>query len=460
MSSRPVSLRTRLLVLILIPLIAISMLTGYWRIETAAKTAEELFDRTLVAITLAISRDVAVSGGDALSPSTLKLIRESSGGSVFYHVHGPDGVFVTGYATPPVARTKLELIEGVPALFLSTYRGEAVRVARLRENTTIDTISGFSTITVWQTMAGRLAFERDLAIRAAVIIGSLILTVVLVVWFGISLGLKPLIDLQDAISIRSSDELSRIRRPIPREVAGIVSTLNGLFDQVTRALASRDAFISDAAHQLRNPIAGMLSIAESIRDARSDESRLSRTEDLVGAAKHVARLTQQLLSLERTRGLSGRDRRENVDLNGLVRGVCERNAKRVLDRDIEFAFTPASGPVKAECDTVFLEEAVENLIDNALVHGGSGNTRIAVAVSVRDGDAEIIVSDTGIGMKPEDAEIAFSRFGQVRPAEGSGLGLAIVEEVAQNHDGTVVINKSDAGASISIRLPLSQKDVE
>lgn len=460
MIAKPASLRARLLLLILIPLVAISILAGYWRITTATKTAEELFDRTLMATTLAISRDVAVSGGDAISSSTHDLIRSSSGGEVFYHVHGPDGVFVTGYATPPVAPRDLAVNNGAPTLFLSRYRGEEVRVARLREYVTIDTISGYSTITVWQTMAARQAFARDLAGRAAIVMGSLILTVVLVVWFGINLGLKPLTDLQQAISIRSSDDLSRIRRPIPREVSGIVRTLNGLFDQVTRAFASRDAFISDAAHQLRNPIAGVLSIAESVRDARSDDARLSRTEDLVAAAKHVARLTQQLLSLERAKGRTDPAMRQVIDLNALVRAVCERNAKRVLDREIDFEFVSAAAPAPVHGDPVFLEEAVENLIDNALVHGGPKNTKITVTVSAADTEARVTVSDTGVGIEPEDAEIAFSRFGQVRPAEGSGLGLAIVVETAQNHGGSVCIDESDIGARISIRLPIATSGPE
>ena len=280
------SLRTRLLLLILVPLVIISLLAGYWRFTVATQTAEALFDRTLLAITLAISRDVVVSGGDALSPSTADLMRDTSGGEIFYHVHGPDGVFVTGYATPPPPPRDASTTDGIPVLFLSRYRGEDVRVARLREMSTIDLITGFSTITVWQTMSAREAFARDLALRAAIVMGSLILTVALVVWFGINLGLKPLTDLQDAISIRSSDDLSKIRRPIPREASGIVATLNGLFDQVTRAFASRDAFLSDAAHQLRNPIAGVLSMAESVRDAKSEDARKERTSELIGAVKH------------------------------------------------------------------------------------------------------------------------------------------------------------------------------
>ena len=203
-----ISLRTRLALILLVPLIAISIVAGFWRFAVARDTAEELFDRTLLASTLAITRDVAISGGDALSEATRDLMRDTSGGEVFYHVHGPDGVFITGYATPPVAPAGTDQSVGSPIFFQSIYRGEDVRVVRLREAGEIDGISGISTVTVWQTFDTRNAFVRDLAVRAGLLMITLILTVAAVVWLGINFGLRPLTDLQAAIANRSSDDLA------------------------------------------------------------------------------------------------------------------------------------------------------------------------------------------------------------------------------------------------------------
>ena len=97
------SLRSRLFMLILPPLLLLSIVLGFWRFEVAQRTSETLFDRSLLAAALAISRDVAISGGDALSPSTRDFVSDAGGGELFYHVTGPGGIYITGYAYPPVS---------------------------------------------------------------------------------------------------------------------------------------------------------------------------------------------------------------------------------------------------------------------------------------------------------------------------------------------------------------------
>ena len=257
------SLRGRLALIILVPLLVISVLAGYWRYSVARGTAEELFDRTLLVSAVAISRDVAVSEGDAISPSTFQLMRETSGGQIFYHVHGPDGVFLTGYATPPVPPRDLARVADRPVFYNAQYRSGEVRVVRLRERVTTGAIEGFSTVTAWQSFAGREALARDLGLRAALLLGGMMASIAMLIWFGIRRGLAPLTDLQSAISKRSSDDLSPIKRVVPEEVTGLVGTLNGLFGQLSTAMQSRDMFIANAAHQLRNPIAAVVSSTEA-----------------------------------------------------------------------------------------------------------------------------------------------------------------------------------------------------
>ena len=454
--ARPaLSLRARLMILTFIPLTLISLLAGYWRISAAAETARDIFDRTLIALAVAISKDIANSGGEVLSGPTAELLQSTYSGRFYYHVYGPDGVFITGYATPPVKPATLEIAENIPQLFEADYRGERVRVAQMKERMTLDTLTGTSVVTVWQTLSARQDFTRQQAIRAIALIITLILTVAGVVWFGINLGLKPLTDLQQAIGMRSSDDLSTIKRPVPPEVSGIVATLNGLFGQVSAAIASRDRFISDAAHQLRNPVAGLLSLAEAAADAKSESDRQLRVREIVDAARHATRLTNQLLSLERAKGRPDRSGFRRHDLNQLVQEVCERNAKPVLLRGLDFSFDAAGAPAEISGEGLLIQEAVQNLIDNALKHAGPGNTSITVSVTTADGRAIINVADRGVGMAQEDSDLAFSRFSQLRPGEGSGLGLAIVDEIARLHGGEVRIEKAEIGARLSIAIPLS-----
>lgn len=276
--------------------------------------------------------------------------------------------------------------------------------------------------------------------------------VAVIIWFGVNLGLRPLLDLENAIAVRSSDDLSQIRRPVPREVLGIVRTLNALFSQVGEAIRTRDIFISDAAHQLRNPVAGMLALAEAAEAAASDDVRQDRLRDLKASAQRTARLTTQMLALERAKGLKHGDRFERLDLNALATEVASRNADRVLGRGHALEYHGPEDPVMVRGDPVMLEEALENLIDNALRHGPPALSAIEITLRVEDALAILSVRDDGVGFPDGGADRGFERFGSGETSDGYGLGLAIVAEVAATHGAELIVGASTPGAVITITL--------
>ncbi|MFV0490195.1 MAG: sensor histidine kinase [Pseudorhodobacter sp.] len=454
------SLRLRLFGLILAPLVLMAAVLGYWRFVIAQETAEELFDSNLLAAALAISRDVTVSGGDALQPVTRDMIRDASGGEVFYHVAAPDGIYVTGYAYPPVPRERLAGRDTRPRFLMATYRDEPVRVLQISERITIDNLTGDATVTVWQRLADRRAFANQLASQSAILMGVLLLTLALVIWFGVARGLRPLLDLQDAIAMRSPDDLSRIKREVPEEVRGVVDRLNHLFRQVESSIEAHQVFISDAAHQLRNPAAAVHSLAESVRDATNNADRDMRISELVQAARNSTRVANQLLSLDRLRQQDTEIRTECFDLGALIRETCAEIGPAIMSRGIDLEVKTPEQPIMFRGDQLFLSEAVKNLVDNAVRHGGGGLSLISVCLTSDMSGLVITVQDDGKGLKPEDAERAFRRFSQIEPSDGSGLGLAIVRSVAESHDGRVVINEVGKGASLSLHLSAGEKTGE
>lgn len=437
------------------PLLAMAAVLGVWRINAAQKTAEELFDRSLLSAALAISRDVILSDGDVVLPSTRELIRDASGGEVFYHATGPGGIYVTGYAYPPVVRNEAQVDINVPNFFEATYRGESVRVLRVTEWLTIENVTGEATVTVWQRTADRAEFVQLLVVRAAALIGGLLATLILVIWFGVNLGLRPLTELQEAIAMRSPDDLSRIKRAVPTETKGIVRTLNHLFGQVERSMEAHQTFISDAAHQLRNPAAAVQSMAEALRDAPSDEDRKKRTEEMVVAAQASARVANQLLSLDRLQHSAPEDHGARFDLVADVRQICSDTAPMALSRGIDFELDAPQGSLFVQGDQLFIGEAVKNLIDNALKHGGEGLGKVVVTIKATDGIACVTVADDGKGLSPGDRDQALGRFKQVSPGDGSGLGLAIVASVVERHGGALSIDEVPQGASITLSLPVA-----
>jgi len=436
------SLRIRLTLIILIPLLVIAGLIGIWAVDDARLRANDQFDRSLLSAVLAVSRDVALSDGDALSPGTNRLLRDTSGGAVFYHVYAPDGVFVTGYATPPVAPAVLESDQ--QAYFDANYQGRDVRALRFRDAMQIDGLSGDFTFTVWQDTSLRQTIVRRFSVMAA-----LVIALALIVWFGVRFGLSPLIDLQSAIAQRSSDDLAPIRRAVPYEARGIVATLNQLLGQVTSTMQAKDDFISNAAHQIRNPIAGVVAMSEAVQSAKSFEDMKTRSADLVAAAKHASNLANKMLAFERAKAIQGPETFARFDIVELLETVVAKSKGQATD--VKLVTDLPTSPVHLVCDQVMLGEAVTNLINNALEHGGNDVRHITVSAEDQKNQIVITVADDGVGIAPEKAELAL----QLDQSGGTGLGLPISLEVAQKHGGTLSFPEVATGLTVQLTLPRS-----
>ena len=451
------SLRMRLTLIILVPLLIICGLVATWAVSDAEERAGDRFDRSLLSTVLAISRDVAASGGDALSPETNALLRGTSGGLVFYHVYAPDGVFVTGYATPPVMPSGLTNDSDDQIYFDGRHQSRDVRALRFIDVMQIDGLTGRFTFTVWQDKALRDAIVKDLSSRTFRVMASLFAAVGLIVWFGVSLGLRPLISLEDAISQRSADDLTPIRRLVPVEASGIVATLNTLLSQVATTLKTKDDFISDAAHQLRNPIAGILAMSGAVQSAKSMGDVRERSADLVVAATKASELANNLLTYERARA-------EPVEpfcthsLNALLDDVADEIGSACAKASVSLRVQPSANEISAPIDPTMLKEALLNLINNALLHGGPQLSEIVVSVVQNDQRIEISVKDNGIGIPKESHATAIERFKQVKPASGSGLGLAIAKAVAERHGGHLSLKSLSPGLCVTMAIDTRPKE--
>lgn len=448
-----VSLRMRLTVIILLPILAVATIAGIWQLNNARRTAADVFDRSLLSAALAVSNDVAISGGDALSPEVNAILSDTSGGRVFYHVYGPDGVIIAGYATPPVGIPAPQSELGKPTVFDATYQGRPVSGVRLRTRTQIDGFAGIFTTTVWQDRAVRVAFVRDLVMRSMITITGLIASLALIVWFGVRLGLRPLLDLEQAIARRSSDELSPIARAVPGEVAGIVRVLNRLFEQVSRSMTAQAEFISNAAHQLRNPIAGVLSLAEVVHATKDPAKAQERAADLLDAARETAELSQKLLLLERAKTMTPGSARREIDLSVVLEGwVASMRAVMRPGVTLELEIGKGVGPLT--CDPTMLQEALRNLVENACQHGGPELSRITLSARATPGEIILSVEDNGVGIAAQDLDAARERFRQLAPSSSSGLGLSIVDTIVAGHDGEMRLKPQAQGLKVELHLKL------
>jgi signal transduction histidine kinase len=265
------------------------------------------------------------------------------------------------------------------------------------------------------------------------------------------------VDAMRARAERISADRPGERLPVPRsgdELQRLGTTLNAMLGRLQAALERERGFVAEAGHELRTPLALMraeldyaLHYAETEEELRaairtaSDET--DRLVALSGALLLIASSDRGRLALHR----------EPVAVGELLAGVRRRFAWRAdeLRRAIEVD-APAGLTVRA--DRLRLEQALGNLVDNALRHG-AGTVRIAAA---DDGDrVELSVADRGPGFDPAFLPRAFERFSRGdarRAADGSGLGLAVVAAIAQAHGGGAdAAAEPGGGALVALRLP-------
>jgi len=449
------SLRTRLFMLIILPLIGVASIAAVARYWFAQETASQLYDQTLSVVALAITRDVVLSGGDVLAEDLLERLTTAIGDPIFYRVSGPSGGFLTGYSEAP-AGLDIETIEtGRPVFYDSTYLGDRVRAVAIREFLSDRGISGWTTVQVWQTTGERRRLAQRLLMQSLAIMAIVIFSAALLVWFGIQKGLAPLRGLREAILARSPEDLQPIRRAVPREVKPLVDATNTLLGRLVAELKQRETFISNAAHQLRNPIAGIQAMAEAGETAQTERALRIRMRLVADAARDTGRLTNQLLSLERAIGKRSTSDSGISDLNDIVAAVLGSRAPSALRQGIEITLQDCPGGCPVRGDPVLIGEAIENLIDNGLKYGCGEKGHLMIALIKEDGKARVLVEDNGPGIPPGDREKVFERFCRVsdHTVAGAGLGLAIVKAIADQHGGSVNLLDRPLGTCFELVLP-------
>jgi two-component system, OmpR family, sensor kinase len=253
-------------------------------------------------------------------------------------------------------------------------------------------------------------------------------------------GLGPLARMSSAAAeIERTGDASR-RLPDPHaagEVAELTRTLNQMLAALDAARLRERRFLADASHELRTPVTSLAGNVEFVARHGVNPEVLA---DLQLDTKRLQSLVGDLLALERESAGPPPDR--DVRLDAVVaEAVAGRAGARVS----------ASQPVTVRGEPDALRRALDNLLDNAEVHGPRGG-EVTVSLTVSGATAALAVSDEGPGMAPADLEHAFERFWRAPAAAdrpGSGLGLAIVRATAQRHGGRVTVD----GSTVTLELP-------
>jgi two-component system sensor histidine kinase SenX3 len=220
----------------------------------------------------------------------------------------------------------------------------------------------------------------------------------------------------------------------------------------------RRDFVANASHELKTPVASILALAETMQDAAAEdpaamERFAARVEQEAG---RLSRLVTDLLDLSRLEGVI--PDRDSVDLDRVVAEEAERLRPRTDGASLRLVVDTEPG-VRVPGSASDLGLLAHNLLDNAIQYSPEGG-EVRVMVRSRGAEAELRVTDTGIGISSRDLDRIFERFYRVDPARsratgGTGLGLSIVRHVAESHGGTVEVRSVlGAGSTFIVRLPL------
>jgi two-component system OmpR family sensor kinase len=291
------------------------------------------------------------------------------------------------------------------------------------------------------------------------IVGPLALVLAMLAGYGLAAAaLRPVESMRRRAQIVSATTPGH-RLPVPTsrdEISRLAETLNEMLVRLEAAFAHERRFVADASHELRTPLALLRTELEiALRRTRSrdelEEVLRSAAEDV----ERLSRLADDLLLLATADQAGLPIRRQPLTVAALFERLARRFAARSREQRRTIAVAEPNGLV-VDADADRLEQALGNLIDNALKHGSGA---ITLRARTHGDEVELHVEDEGVGLPDEFAARAFDRFSRPddgRSGGGSGLGLSIVALIAQAHGGSVGARRADVWLTVpELRRPPS-----
>jgi two-component system sensor histidine kinase TctE len=458
--ARPRSLRSRLLLWLVAPLVVFLALDAYANYRAALQTAQLAFDRLLVTSAHALADLIRLERGElqiTLPHAALEIYDGAGGGTpedgpgrsrMVYRVSFLDGAYLAGdedlapyRGRPPQHPVYQSMIE-----LYDTVKGtEPMRMAALVQP--VESFEGMRLVVVQvgesSAYRTRLAAQilRGTLLRQAGLLSILLL----LIWSVATVALKPARALARQLDLRQARDLTPVvlERP-PSELLPVVAGFNGLLSRLAAAQEQQRRFVADASHQLRTP----LTVLQLQADAglRGDLPEREALASVAATTRRATGLVQQLLSLARAQQAATQEPAEPFDLRAVAEDVAVELSPLLAQRHLDFQLEGEAVTLSGYAWMV--HEILGNLLKNAIEftpEGAALGMRIGLPAP---GGATLTVWDCGPGLSEAMQEQVFTPFATDRPSRGSGLGLAICRDLALALGGSLVLHNRVAGGAV------------
>lgn len=458
------SLQRHLLVWLLLPQLVLWLAAAWVTYNVAERYANKAIDASLTTATRALARQVKPIGNGLFidfPKAAQDIIEADPDDRVYYMVSTPPGQFILGNKQlPPPPRIDHPKLE--EPYFYDGRIGDdagslAVRVSALYLAYGDDGKQRML-VQIARSRASREQLARQILVDTALPLSALIALMSMIVWGGIRTGLAPLWRMRTLVEDRAPNDLAPIELDAaPLEVRALAKAINTLLAEVRESVNAQKRFISDAAHQLRTPLAGLKSQTELALNETDDpllKERLSRVNQ---SAARSAHLVNQLLTLARAEPESANQAgKARFDIRKLTAELSAEMVPRAIAAAVDLGFEGGDDdtPLYVVGHALLMREALTNLIDNAIRYAGRGKV-VTVGVEAQGTQVVVTVEDNGPGLPEADRERVFQRFVRATyDGNGCGLGLAIAREIVARHAGTVVLEAAHpSGLRAVIRFP-------
>jgi signal transduction histidine kinase len=273
-------------------------------------------------------------------------------------------------------------------------------------------------------------------------------------WLMVGQALRPVERIRARVQRIGSRDLTE-RVPVPQtrdEIARLAVTMNEMLDRLETGQATQRAFVADASHELRSPLATLTAALEVIEADSTGQAWHDLRQVMETETDRMRQLVEDLLLLAKADDTGLRMRQIDVDLDDLVAAEIQR----LRSSAPELTVTGDVHPVRVVGDPARLSQVLRNLVDNA---ARAARTTVHLTTAEENGSAIITVSDDGDGIPEQDRQRVFERFVRLdtsrsRASGGSGLGLSIAREITHAHHGTITLTSSSTGGTTAtVTLP-------